>query len=178
VTGSRIFLVGPMGAGKTAVGRQLARRLGFGFHDSDLEVETRTGVDIAYIFEKEGEAGFRRREKEVLDELTLLDAIVLATGGGVVLDADNRARLAARGHVVYLQAGIDQQLERTRRGGRRPLLHTADPRAALEALMQEREALYVEIADLVVRTDGRRVAAVVAELAKHLGDRSRDGTSS
>ena len=175
---TRIFLVGPMGAGKTAVGRQLARRLGFDFRDSDLEVETRTGVDIAFIFEKEGEAGFRRREKEVLDAMTRLEGIVLATGGGVVLDSDNRARLASRGYVVYLEAGIDQQLERTRRGGRRPLLHTADPRAALETLMREREALYLEIANFVVRTDGRRVAAVVAELAKHLGDRPRERTSS
>lgn len=171
---TRVFLVGPMGAGKTAVGRHLARRLGFEFHDSDLEVETRTGVDIAYIFEREGEAGFRRREKSAVDELTLLDRIVLATGGGVVLDPDNRARLAARGHVVYLEAGIDQQLERTRRGGRRPLLHTTDPRASLERLMHEREPLYREIADHVIRTDGRRVAAVVTELVRHLGSGARD----
>lgn len=169
-----------MGAGKTAVGRQLARRLSFRFHDSDLEVEARTGVDIAFIFDKEGEAGFRRREKEAIDDLTRREHVVLATGGGVVLDADNRARLAARGHVVYLQAGIEHQLERTRRGNRRPLLHTGDPRAALEALMREREPLYLEIADEVVKTDGRRVAAVADELYDRLRDfgvRSRDRTS-
>lgn len=157
-----------MGAGKTAVGRQLARRLRFTFCDTDLEVETRTGVDVAYIFDKEGEAGFRRREKDAVDLLTQRDRIVLATGGGVVLDPENRERLAARGCVVYLHAGIDQQLERTSHGDRRPLLHTDDPRAALENLMREREPLYRAIADIVIMTDGRRVAAVAAELFKRL----------
>ncbi|MBA3563503.1 MAG: shikimate kinase AroK [Gammaproteobacteria bacterium] len=167
---SRVFLVGPMGAGKTAVGRQLARRLHFSFSDSDHEVETRTGVDIPFIFEKEGEAGFRRREKDAIDRLTQRDRIVLATGGGVVLDAGNRECLAARGYVVYLHASIEQQLERTSRGNRRPLLHTEDPRTALENLMREREPLYLEIANAIIETDGRRVAAVAAELYGRLDE--------
>lgn len=163
-----VFLVGPMGSGKTAVGRRLARRLGYGFVDSDAVIEERTGVDIPFIFEKEGEAGFRQREREVIDELTRRPGIVLATGGGAVLAAENRAHLAQRGTVVYLEASVDQQLARTRRSRTRPLLQTADPCARLAELMVVREPLYREIAAITVRTDGRKVGAVAEEVADRL----------
>lgn len=163
-----IFLVGPMGAGKTAVGRQLARSLGLDFTDSDSEIERRTGVDISFIFEKEGEEGFRRREQAVIEELTLRSGIVLATGGGAVLSADNRAALTARGTVIYLHASVRQQLARTRHSTHRPLLQTADPRGRLEELMATREPLYREIADMVVDTDGRRVAEVSREVVRRI----------
>ena len=155
-----VFLIGPMGAGKSAVGKALARRLGYEFLDSDAEIERRTGVDIAYIFEREGEAGFRAREREVIAELTLIPDTVLATGGGAVLSPENRADLAARGFVVYLEASVERQLERTRYDRRRPLLATGDRRARLEELMAIREPLYRSIAAYSVATDGRRVAYV------------------
>lgn len=163
-----IFLVGPMGSGKTAVGRQLAERLGLQFFDSDAVIEERTGVDIAYIFEREGEAGFRLRERDVIDELTCTAGIVLATGGGAILLPENRERLAERGTVVFLDASVDQQLQRTRRGRHRPLLSTADPRGKLEELMRVREPLYRSIAALTVTTDGRRLRAVAGEIVTAL----------
>src|ERR1700744_797618 len=118
-----VFLVGPMGSGKTAVGRQLARLLNLEFHDSDAELELRTGVDIPYIFEKEGEAGFREREMEIIDDLTRLEGVVLSTGGGAVLKTENRERLASRGTVVYLKTYVESQLRRTHQGRQRPLLY-------------------------------------------------------
>ena len=165
-----IFLVGPMGAGKSAVGRQLARMLRRDFHDSDAEIEARTGVDIPFIFEKEGEAGFRRREREVIDALTALDGIVLATGGGAVLAPENREVLASRGLVVYLDASVDQQLERTRLSNHRPLLDTPNPAERLAELMQERAPLYREIATLTVSTDGRMVREVAQEIRRSLAE--------
>ena len=159
-----LFLVGPMGAGKSAVGRQLARLLHMDFVDSDEEVESRTGVDIPFIFEKEGEAGFRTREAKVIDDLSARQGVVLATGGGAILDAANRSRLGARGYVIYLHTSVAQQLDRTSRGRNRPLLVNDDPRAVLEALMEVRDPLYREIADLVVETDGRRVREVADEI--------------
>lgn len=164
-----IVLVGPMGSGKSAVGKQLARDLELEFVDSDTEIEKRTGVDIAYIFEKEGEAGFRTREREMLAELTERDAIVLATGGGAVLEADNRRLLAECGTVVYLQTTIEQQLERTRHTRHRPLLLDRDPETVLTELMQARGPLYEEVADFTVMTGGRRIGAVVSEIRKALG---------
>ena len=161
---NNIFLVGPMGAGKSAVGRQLARLLRLTFRDSDQEIESRTGVDIPFIFEKEGEEGFRKREAKVIDELTALNGIVLATGGGAVINADSRDRLGARGYVVYLRTSVEQQLQRTSRGRDRPLLETDDPKQRLGDLMIEREPMYLEIADLIVETDGRRVNAVANEI--------------
>jgi shikimate kinase len=163
-----IFLIGPMGSGKSAVGRHLARLLRYTFHDSDADIEAKTGVDIAFIFEKEGEAGFRLREKEAIERLTRLDGIVLATGGGAVIDADNRRVLAERGTVVYLETSIDQQLERTRHGRHRPLLNDTDPEEKLNELMRSRAALYAEIADLTVLTDGRRVQLVAEEIHQTL----------
>ena len=159
-----IFLVGPMGAGKSAVGRQLARLMHLDFVDSDEEIENRTGVDIAFIFEKEGEDGFRKREAKVIDELSQRQGIVLATGGGAVLDAENRSHLGARGHVIYLHTSVRQQLDRTRRGRSRPLLESGDREKVLEELMQIRDPLYREISDLVIETDGRRVKEVAAEI--------------
>jgi shikimate kinase len=159
-----LFLVGPMGAGKSAVGRQLARMLHMDFVDSDDEIERRTGVDIPFIFEKEGEEGFRTRESKVIDELTARQGIVLATGGGVVMDPRNRSHLGGRGYVVYLHTTVEQQLDRTRRGRQRPLLAEGDPRETLEALMQIRDPLYREIADMTVPTDGRRIKEVAAEI--------------
>ncbi len=171
-----IFLIGPMGSGKTAVGRQLARMLDLEFHDSDVEIEARTGVDIPLIFEKEGEAGFREREREVIDSLTAMNSIVLATGGGAVLLPLNREHLSARGCVVYLQTSVDQQLERTRHGRQRPLLYTSDPRTRLRELLEQRLPLYEEVADVVVNTDGRRVNAVADEVLRLLAERSATAT--
>lgn len=166
---NNLYLIGPMGAGKSAVGRQLARMLHMVFVDSDDEIESRTGVDIPFIFEKEGEAGFRRREAKAIGELTTKQGLVLATGGGAILDDETRSKLGARGFVVYLQTSIEQQLERTRRGRERPLLSQGDdPRSVLEELMTIRDPLYREIADLVVRTDGRRVNAVAREIVDAL----------
>ena len=163
-----IFLVGPMGSGKSAVGRQLAKALKLEFVDSDTEIENRTGVDISYIFEKEGEAGFRAREREVLAELTARAQIVLATGGGAVLEPDNRACLAERGTVVYLRASVAQQLARTRSSRHRPLLVDRDPQKVLRELMQIRAPLYEEVADVIVDTGGRRVSAVVDDIRTRL----------
>jgi shikimate kinase len=163
-----LFLVGPMGAGKSAVGRQLARLLHLKFVDSDQEIESRTGVDIPFIFEKEGETGFRQREAKVIDDLSQKEGIVLATGGGAIIDPENRNHLGARGFVIYLHTSVDQQLSRTRKGRIRPLLENGDPRAVLESLMATREPLYREIADLTVETDGRKVHAVANEILDRL----------
>ena len=160
-----------MGSGKSAVGKQLARLLKLRFLDADREIEERTGVDIPFIFEKEGEAGFRTREHAVLEALTALPGIVLATGGGAVLREDNRELLASRGVVVYLDTTVEQQLERTRMSRNRPLLETPDPRSVLAELMTVREPLYREVSALVVNTDGRRVADVAREIRSRLDAR-------
>jgi shikimate kinase len=165
---SNLFLIGPMGSGKSAVGKQLSRLLRRRFYDSDLEIERRTGVDIPYIFEKEGEAGFRLRETETLEVLTSMDEIVLATGGGAILSPDNRRMLAERGRVVYLQTSVAQQAERVRQGRSRPLLSNVDPAVKLEALMGIRAPLYVEIADITVVTDNRRVRHVAEDILREL----------
>jgi shikimate kinase len=163
-----IFLVGPMGSGKSAVGRQLAQRLGLVFVDSDAEIEARTGVDVACIFDREGEAGFRARERDVIDLLTRQPRSLVATGGGAVLDPETRARLRSRGCVVYLRTSVDQQLARTRRSAHRPLLDTPDPRGTLQRLMLQRAGLYEETADLAVDTDGCKVKTVVDEIVRRL----------
>jgi shikimate kinase len=163
-----LFLIGPMGAGKSAVGRQLARLLHLEFLDSDEEIESRTGVDIPFIFEKEGEEGFRKREVKVIDELSRRDGVVLATGGGAIVDPESRSRLGARGFVVYLHTSVNQQLERTRSGRERPLLESSDKQQVLQDLMEERDPLYREISDLIVETDGRRVQTVAREIQEAL----------
>jgi shikimate kinase len=168
LTKHNIFLIGPMGSGKTAVGRHLARLFQYTFHDSDADIEAKTGVDIAFIFEKEGEAGFRLRERESIDRLTRLESIVLATGGGAVIDPMNREVLAQRGAVVYLVTSVNQQIERTRHGRHRPLLQDTDPEKKLKELMDRRAALYAEIADVTVTTDGRRVQTVAEEIHQEL----------
>jgi shikimate kinase len=168
-----VFLIGPMGSGKTAVGRALASRLGQPFMDSDAEIESRTGVDIAYIFEREGEEGFRIRERDVIDALTQLPAIVLATGGGAVLLPENRERLAARGIVVLLDTTVGQQLARPRQGRPRPLLTGTDRRARLAELAAARDRLYRSIAAFTIRTDGRAPSAVADDIASALADAGR-----
>jgi len=161
-----IILVGPMGSGKTAVGRSIARHLGRPFYDSDTEIVRRTGVDIPYIFEKEGEAGFREREREAIEALAALRGIVLATGGGAILLPANRRLLAQRGCVVYLETSVAQQAERVKQGRNRPLLSNVDPATRLEELMAVRDPLYREIADITIATDGRRVKAVADDIVR------------
>jgi shikimate kinase len=165
-----IFLVGLMGAGKTTVGRQLARRLGKRFEDSDQIIEDRTGVKVTTIFEIEGEAGFRAREARMIEELTEGEDLVLATGGGVVLDPGNRARLATRGFVVYLRAQPRDLWQRTRHDKSRPLLQGVDPLARLEELYAIRDPLYCEVADLVIDTGRQGVGALVARVLSELPD--------
>jgi shikimate kinase len=165
---SNIFLVGPMGSGKSAVGKYLARLLGVPFYDSDVELERRTGVDVPFIFEKEGEAGFRQRERETIEVLTSMDRIVLATGGGAILLPENRRMLAERGRVIYLQTSVAQQAERVRQGRARPLLNNVDPAVKLEQLMELRAPLYAEIADITVMTDNRKVRHVAEDILREL----------
>ena len=166
-----IFLVGLMGAGKTTVGRMLARRLKLRFVDSDQEIERRCGVKLPVIFEIEGEAGFRAREEQAIAELTALEGIVLATGGGAVLAGDSRRRLASRGTVVYLNASPEDLFERVRHDRNRPLLATADPLARLRELHAQRDALYRSVADLVVDTGAQSVQVLVQDLVPRLEER-------
>jgi shikimate kinase len=163
-----IFLVGLMGAGKTTVARQLARRLGKTFYDTDHEIERRTGVRVQVIFEIEGEPGFRAREAQMVDSLTALQDVVLGTGGGVVLSSDNRALLKARGFVIYLRAQPRDLYQRTRHDKSRPLLATDDPLAKLEELQRVRDPLYHEVADLIVDTGRQSVGVLVDQLLKRL----------
>ena len=163
-----IFLVGLMGAGKTSVGRLLARRFGKTFYDCDQEIERRTGVKIPVIFEIEGETGFRAREEHVLRELTGLTGIVLATGGGAVLREANRQALRQNGAVVYLRASLEDLWQRTRHDRNRPLLQTANPRAKLEQLFQERDPLYQEVASLVMDTGNQSLRSLASQLEQRL----------
>ncbi|MDD5176577.1 MAG: shikimate kinase [Sterolibacterium sp.] len=166
-----IYLVGLMGAGKTTVGRQLAKRLGRRFVDTDDEIETRTGVRIPVIFEIEGEAGFRAREVQILQALTQETGLVMATGGGAVLDPGNRANLANSGTVIYLCAQPRQLWERTRHGRNRPLLQVADPLAKLAELYVERDPLYREIADIVVESGNGDSSHLVKQLEREVRSR-------
>jgi shikimate kinase len=167
-THKRIFLVGPMGAGKSTIGRYLAQQLKLQFADTDTEIEARTGADIPWIFDVEGEQGFRDREQQVVEEMTGRDNIVLATGGGVVLRPENRRALAARGFVIYLYATVEEQVRRTRRDRRRPLLQRGDPGQVLGALMAVRDPLYREIADHIIETDGCGPKSVAQRLVREL----------
>lgn len=150
--GDNVFLIGLMGAGKTTVGRALAKRLGRPFFDSDHELESRLGVRIPVIFEHEGEEGFRQREAQIIDELSAQQGIVLATGGGAILREENRRCLNSRGVVVYLRAHPHDLWLRTRHDRNRPLLQTEDPKARLEALYRVRDPIYRECADFVIET--------------------------
>jgi shikimate kinase len=167
---SNIFLVGPMGAGKTTVGRLLARHFNLDFIDLDAEVEERCGADIPWIFDVEGEDGFRRRESALLDELTQRSGILLATGGGAVLNEQNRRWLSERGYVVYLCATLEQLVERTSRDRKRPLLQVENPRQVLESLLEHRDPLYREVADLVVTTETRSPQAVSKDVEQQILD--------
>jgi shikimate kinase len=171
---SRLFLIGPMGAGKTAIGKELARQLELDFLDADQEIERRTGVDIPLIFEKEGEAGFRRREREVVAELTQRERLVLATGGGAVLDPANREALKSRGRVIYLKASLASQAARTAQNRNRPLLHTEDREARLEQLFEIRRPLYEDLADLTVDTDSGQVKQITQRIIKELERQDAD----
>ena len=163
-----IFLIGPMGAGKTTVGRQLAKSLDKQFLDCDRDLEDRTGASISIIFELEGEEGFRRRECDVRDALTARSDIVRATGGGAVLDADNRARLRSRGFVPSFPPRRASELERTSRDRSRPLLDPPAPKATLARILSERDPLYRQVADLVVKTDNGTAKHIVREILENL----------
>jgi shikimate kinase len=168
-TRRNIVLIGPMGSGKTTIGRQLAKSLRMDFADSDQEIERRTGAAIPLIFELEGEEGFRRREAQAIAELCARENLVLATGGGAVLREENRRCLRGCGTVVYLHASVETQFQRTRKSRHRPLLQDPDPRAKLETLMRDREPLYRQEADLVVEADGRQAFTVAREIITKLG---------
>lgn len=165
---SNIFFVGPMGAGKTTIGRALSAQLHSDFYDTDQEIERRTGADIPWIFDVEGESGFRDRESIVIDELTQLHGVVLATGGGAVLREENRQHLSNRGLVVYLKASVEDLLLRTSRDKRRPLLQNTDRRKVLSEILGVRGPLYEGIADLIITTGRESVKDVVTEVMSHL----------
>lgn len=167
---TNLYLIGPMGAGKSTIGRCLAELLHREFLDADQEIEARTGATIPLIFEIEGETGFRRREAAMIDELTRRDNIVLATGGGAVLLEQNRRILKERGRAVYLHAPLDTLVERTARDRNRPLLQQGDRRRTLENLMTIREPLYREVADLVIEASQRPPMTVAREIVKKLAD--------
>ncbi len=166
----RIFLVGLMGAGKTSVGKMLARRLQKEFLDADAEVELSTGVKIPVIFEIEGESGFRAREEKMIALLTGRPGVVLATGGGAVLSADNRRLLRSRGRVIYLRATPEDLWRRTRRDRNRPLLQTADPLSRLRDLHQQRDPLYREVAELIVDTGSQSISALTTQILQRLDE--------
>ena len=165
---NNVFLVGPMGVGKTTIGKVLAEYLELEFFDSDREIESSTGADIPWIFDVEGESGFRAREVKMINVLTSKSDIVLATGGGAVLDKVNRMHLVNRGAVVYLCASIEQQIERTNRDKNRPLLQTSDPEQKIRELMKLRDPLYREVADIVIDTNKRNPRSISHEIGKHL----------
>ena len=164
-----IFLVGPIGAGKSTIGRHLADELHLDFYDSDQEIERGSGADIAWIFDLEGEDGFRKREENVINDLTDKQGIVLATGGGSIVTKAVRNRLSARGIVVYLQTTIDKQVARTQRDKRRPLLQNEDPEQVLRDLAEMRNPLYEEVADYIVDTDDQSARAVATQIISKIG---------
>lgn len=164
----RVFLVGPMGAGKTTIGKRLAKALKKSFVDTDHELETRTGASIPTIFEMEGEEGFRNREVAVIDDLSQRNDIILSTGGGAILRKENRTVFNTRGTTVFLNTSVQQQLRRAGKDSNRPLLQTPDPAATLQALWNIRLPLYESVADLTVLTDHRPVTSVTEEILQHL----------
>lgn len=171
----KIVLVGPMGAGKSTIGRHLARQLGYEFRDSDRELEYRTGANIPWIFDVEGESGFRDRESRMISELLRKDHLVLATGGGAVLRPENRESLR-QAYVIYLKVPPDLQYERTRRDRNRPLLQNDDPQGILEKLFHERDPLYTEVADMVIEGEHRGPRSLVRYLVGQLQRSGNSGT--
>ena len=165
---NNIFFIGLMGAGKTTIGKQLAKQLGKTFYDADHEIEKRTGVKIPVIFDLEGEAGFRKRETAVIQELAMLKNIVLATGGGVVMAEENREQLKNNGLVIYLRANINDLTHRMRHDKQRPMLQNVDIRAKLEQLYSERHPLYTSIATLIVDTGSQPVATILHQIEQSL----------
>ena len=165
-----IYLVGPMGAGKSTIGRLLSAELKLEFYDSDKVIEQRCGANIPWIFDMEGEAGFREREEQSIDDLTQMSSIVLATGGGVIMRESNRNHLSARGIVVYLCTSVEQQLARTARDKNRPLLQADNPEKILRDLFAVRDPLYRSIADIIIETDQHNPRWVVQELKKRIKD--------
>ncbi|MCG6658382.1 shikimate kinase AroK [Halomonas campisalis] len=163
-----LILVGPMGAGKSTIGRLLAAELSRDFYDSDHEIQARCGADIPWIFDVEGEAGFRLREEQMIEELTRLDGVVLATGGGSVLRESNRRRLRERGTVIYLFTTVEQQLKRVAKDRNRPLLQRGDRESLLREMFALRDPLYRATADIVVRTDRRGPRAVVNDIVRRV----------
>lgn len=168
INNKNIFLIGLMGAGKTTIGRQVAKELSLEFFDSDHEIENRIGVTVTHIFDIEGEAGFRKRETAMLDELTEKKGIVLATGGGAILKPENRQFLMSRGTTIYLYANIETLLERTAKDRNRPLLQTSDPEAKLKELYEIRDPLYRETADFIVDTGKDSIRLAIKEIIEKL----------
>lgn len=168
MNGQNLFLVGPMGAGKTTIGKLIAKELGLVFYDSDLEIEKRTGVPISWIFDYEGEDGFRNRESQVLNELTQMSGILLSTGGGCILKKENRLVLSSRGFVIYLQVSLKQQLQRLKKTNNRPMLDKKNLEQTLSDLITLREPLYQEIADLIIDTSLISLSAIVQLILKKL----------
>ena len=164
----RVFLVGPMGAGKTTIGKYLAQQLNLQFADTDTEIEERTGADIPWIFDVEGEQGFRDRESNALNELLGANDRVIATGGGSILREENRQLLKQKGYIIFLDTSVNQQLHRLRRDKKRPLLQTENPRERLESLLAERRPIYLDLADLAVKTDKRVARRLAADIIDQL----------
>jgi shikimate kinase len=162
----KVFLIGPMGAGKTTIGRHLATELSLPFIDTDHEIEERCGADIPWIFDVEGEEGFRLREHKVLHDICESSPAVIATGGGIIMRGDNRALLREHGVAVYLHATVNQQLSRTGKDRSRPLLNKGDPKTILTDLMTMRDPLYREVAKVVFPTDNKNPRATAADIAK------------
>lgn len=166
-----IFLIGPMGAGKTTIGRQLAKELSLEFIDSDLEIEARAGADISWIFDVEGESGFRDRETQVLDDLTSRDGVLIATGGGSVLREENREMLSNRGTVVMLDTTVELQIKRTEKDKKRPLLQRGDKEAVLRKLKSERQPIYESIADIIAFVGDGSSRKLVTGIVKSLKEK-------
>ena len=163
-----IFLIGPMGVGKTTIGRVLAKRLGKRFYDSDDEIERKTGAPISLIFDIEGESGFRRRESKVIDELTLKNGVVLATGGGAILSSLNQQMLSQRGIVIFLEASAELLIQRTKYDTKRPLLHTKDRRMKIKSLLQEREQIYSRVADSRINVDNMSIKETIKQITEYI----------
>ena len=168
ISTKNIYFIGAMGVGKTTIGKQLAQQLNIPFKDSDLEIEAATGASIPLIFEVEGEAGFRKREQAMIEKLTQETPLVLATGGGAILNKENRQALIRNGLVIYLCAPLDELLERTRHSKNRPLLQTEDPRSRFKKILDEREPIYIETADWVLNTENKTIKFLIQEIMRYM----------